>query len=392
MKILYCLTSRFPFGRAYASRALNICRMLRDAGNEVYVLCDYLSEELVADRNCDATVFENIRIITTYETSFKERSLKQRFTVSKDAVKKLDKILHANSFDVVISSSSSDRFAGVWKTVSSYRIPLILEICEWFDSYSWDYGKADPRHWQFVRCWNKYFPKADGVLAISRLLEDQFVHKIKNVARIPTVLDIDNSEYRTEKNHEGIRLLFAGDISTGKDRLVEVIEAINSVKYSKNVSLDIFGPGINDIIKQSDGKIAKENINQHIIVHGFRPQHEINSVCCEADFGLILRPDRRSSNAGFPTKLGEYLAAGTPVIANDTGDICCYIKDGYNGFILEDIKPHTISDLLSRICEMSNEDLVIMRKNARKTAEQFFNYKAYQNQMDSFVKKVVQGE
>lgn len=73
---------------------------------------------------------------------------------------------------------------------------------------------------------------------------------------------------------------------------------------------------------------------------------------CEADFSIFVRPDRRSSHAGFPTKLAESLAAGTPVITNNTGDIGLYLKDGENGFLLKDGTQKSVKDVLDKLIQI----------------------------------------
>lgn len=389
MKVLYVLSNKFPFGRAYASRVLNLCRMLRDLGHEVFVFCDYLSEEV--ERNQEScVVFDSISIYTTYSSLDGIHSLKRRVFGGKTANNSLNKILSENQFDLILSSSMSDRFSGVFHLAKRHHIPIVLEMCEWFDTYSWTYGKFDPRYWQYQRCWKNYYPRTDGVIAISRLLESFFERKGLHVIRIPTILDTSLMNYRLKAENDAIRLVFAGDISTGKDRLLEVIQALNGKNYARPVTLDIYGPSVKDIVNQSNGIFSEEMLKElkNVRIHGFCPQVEINNKCKESDFGLILRPKRRSSNAGFPTKLAEYFAAGTPVIANDTGDITLHLKSRYNGFVLKDYQPDTIEGLLRDVTLLSVEELSAMRKNARETAEKDFDYRVYKNCMSRFLLEV----
>jgi len=56
---------------------------------------------------------------------------------------------------------------------------------------------------------------------------------------------------------------------------------------------------------------------------------KINSAYC-----LVLeRPDNIQAKYGFPTKLGEYLSTGKPVIVTSVGDIPLFLKDGENAYI-----------------------------------------------------------
>ena len=108
----------------------------------------------------------------------------------------------------------------------------------------------------------------------------------------------------------------------------------------------------------------------------------------EADFQLFIRPNRRSSNAGFPTKMGESMAVGTPVITNNTGDIELYLTDSENGYMLRGNGIEAVRTVLDQILKLCVEDYVEMRKRARITAEQVFDYHKYVYCVEALLKEV----
>jgi glycosyltransferase involved in cell wall biosynthesis len=108
----------------------------------------------------------------------------------------------------------------------------------------------------------------------------------------------------------------------------------------------------------------------------------------KSDFSIFIRPDRRSSHAGFPTKLAESMIAGTPVITNNTGDIGQYLKNGKEGFLLKSGYPEELKDIFLHILSLSREKLNEMRLNARRMAEESFDYRVYCGEMKSFIERV----
>ena len=65
------------------------------------------------------------------------------------------------------------------------------------------------------------------------------------------------------------------------------------------------------------------------------PHTEVGSVIGVADIGLLLRKAHPVNYVSSPTKFGEYLAAGVPVIATeDIGDISDIIKSEKVGLIV----------------------------------------------------------
>src|SRR5207302_1804391 len=57
-------------------------------------------------------------------------------------------------------------------------------------------------------------------------------------------------------------------------------------------------------------------------------------ACAGAAVLAIPLFDDVKSTARFPTKLGEYLASGRPVVTNGIGEIPRYLKDGVNAVIV----------------------------------------------------------
>ena len=102
--------------------------------------------------------------------------------------------------------------------------------------------------------------------------------------------------------------------------------------------------------------------------------------------------NRRSANAGFPTKLGECMTFGTPAICNDTGDISLVVQDRINGYLLKTKSVEEITETLRHILSLSVEQRVQMRTEARKSAETFFDYHNYREQIQEVLAAAVRGE
>ena len=90
-------------------------------------------------------------------------------------------------------------------------------------------------------------------------------------------------------------------------------------------------------------------------------------------------------NAGFPTKVGESMAAGVPVIANLTSDIGLYLHDGVEGVVCSDDKPESCMLALVKVLNMNSCEKQEMRLNARKRAEQSFDCFSYIEKMSLFM-------
>lgn len=382
MKILYLTGGFFPKGTAYASRTLNLSRAMIAAGHDVRVIAD------CGETSCEDA--SNIIEGVSYYLCDSRRTLSTKKRVEAFCDLTL-RSLREDSYDLVISSSDHDRFSKIFRIVRMINIPIVLESCEWFGSYNWTYGLLNPRYYRFLYCWRKFYPKVDGVITISRLLENHYRQYTKNVVRIPTVLpEMDWDPDRTSSD-EYIRLIYAGSAGKSKDLLKNVILAISMLKESDPIiKLDIYGVD-KPLVKMQLGKkkTVLDALKDRVFVHGKIRQDEIHSRYCKSDYSILFRPKRRSSNAGFPTKLAESLMAGVPVICNDTGDVGLYVKDSFNGIIIDETTPEEIYKRLSRLSLYQTSEL---RKHARNTAVTSFLWKNYSDKIDQFIKTVVRSK
>ena len=384
MKIIYAMAAIYPYGSAYASRVLNFCRMLTYMGHEVFVFCDYLSKD-VAKITENEAVYETVKI--HYLTT--ERTLIDKLTVMYRTPTELDKFLDKEKVDLVITSASSNRLQRVLRIVKAHSVPVVIDTCEKFHYSNWTLGRFDYRYYQFLRCWKHCYHEADGIIAISSYLQKHFSSKGLITVRIPTILDVKNMVWKENRcDNEHINFVFIGGLGNGKDRLVEFIEAMYQLKgkTKHKAVLNVYGPSEAEAVKQMQKKASiLRELGNTVRFCGKIPQRDVPEAIQNNDFGIIIRPDRESSHAGFPTKLAEYMSVGTPVVANNTSDIGKYIQNGKNGYLIKEGTTDKIVQVLREILNIDIDDLNEMRKQARKTAEESFDYPLYADVLSGLI-------
>jgi glycosyltransferase involved in cell wall biosynthesis len=82
----------------------------------------------------------------------------------------------------------------------------------------------------------------------------------------------------------------------------------------------------------------------------------VPEVLGRADLLLLPRSSGEFSAAGFPNKLGEYLASGRPVVVTRVGDIPKYLTDGESAFLVEPDDNAAFAEAVVRV--MSSPELV----------------------------------
>ena len=180
-----------------------------------------------------------------------------------------------------------------------------------------------------------------------------------------------------EKN---IRIFYGGSFAA-KDGIAGLINAFDRIsKTFSGVSLILTGLGLDaDVKKYLDQVKGLENGNR-IVYLGFMKTDEYYKVLNQCDIFCMTRINSKYANAGFPFKLGEFLAAGKAVIATRIGDVPQYLEHNKNALIIDPDSEDQLVEALTYI--LSNIPRIgILGAEARKVAESHFDSEKTSSQL-----------
>ncbi|HBI7096044.1 TPA: glycosyltransferase [Clostridium perfringens] len=385
MKIVFIISSSFPYGEAFSSRARNFVKLFCMKGNSVHVIAP------ISNNRNNLKELEGLNYSVEYVNDPKSILTLSGFLTWKPYIKALKDYIKNNKVDIIFSSSMIFVANKINKVAKENGIPYIVEQCEWYDESTFKGKSLNPYYREHVKMIEKGYKNFDGIISISRLFEQHYSKQQLPVLRIPTILDVKNTKFRNvDLNRDKIKIIFAGSLGKGKEMLSTIFEAIKKINIDNEyIHMDIYGPSKNEIITNINGNITLFNdVKEYISVHGRIAQELIEEKLRDADFSIFIRPERKSSNAGFPTKLAESMSVGTPVITNNTGDVELYLKNGINGFILNNNSSEALLDVFKKIITLSKENYESMRINSRIMAEENFYFGAYLNDIQEFITKI----
>lgn len=387
MNAIFVMSTSFPYGQAFSSRARNLTKLLCACGYHVHIV----SPKSVGGEKSEE--LKGVDYSVTHINDPQSVLTLSGIGTEKPYMKAVNDYVAKNKVDLIVSSSMVFVAGHLLKLANKLQVPYIVEQCEWYDFSTFKYGKLNPYYREHIRMIEKKNRKVSGVIAISRLFEQHYSFQGVQTIRIPTILDVKNTEYRIDRNDNSsdsvYHIAFAGSLGKGKEKMKPIFKALVKInQVSKNIVFDIYGPSEKELLINIDGdEKLWSQVQLYVNVHGRIPQTEVESAVRSADLTIFTRPIRRSSNAGFPTKFAESMAVGTPVITNDTGDISLYLKNGVNGFLLGNGTEDEIVKAFEQITSFSSKQYEDMRKEARNTAEGCFDYSSYIAEMHDFLKR-----
>jgi glycosyltransferase involved in cell wall biosynthesis len=188
----------------------------------------------------------------------------------------------------------------------------------------------------------------DGLITTSRYLTRFYKSMAGNLVELPTLIDMDQ-EPSAFASPDGApkRIFFAGAIEDKravskvkgglKDHLDWVIEILYQVHLNSGAfQFDIYGVERKAYIDsfESHAKLI-ESMGAKVVFHGRKPRNTLLESLKKADFSMFLRPNIRTTNAGFPTKFSESISYGVPVITNKLDCLEPYVEDGKNCILID---------------------------------------------------------
>jgi len=174
--------------------------------------------------------------------------------------------------------------------------------------------------------------RATGVMVISKALATYFHNRgIENIAVINMFVDSSRFEH-AEVRHDGKYIAYCGWVSETKDGVDILIKAYDKFrKGHEDYKLYIIG----DFMSKNDEMnlsrlVLSLGIKDNVVFTGKVSPSEMPSLLCSAQILALARPDNEQAKYGFPTKLGEYLSTGKPVVVTRVGEIGDFLRDGIN--------------------------------------------------------------
>ena len=344
-KILYIGGFEMPDGNAAAHRVMANARLLREMGFDISFIGPLKNgmtkTEIAAGFPVKYIPYPSgtkawIRYITTFVETTEIEAVEPDYVV-------------LYNFPAIASLK-------IIRYCHKHDIKVIHDVTEWESEMRWDVRALIRRIDISLRM--KYcIKKCDGVIAISRYLYDYYKKYVHTILVPPTVDLKDEKWERKRLLNVGspIRLVYAGTAGAGqKDRLDLIIREVSK---SSIIHLDIIGM-TKEQYESSFGQLPASLTN--ISFHGRVPHKVALEAVKNADFQFLIRDNNLKNNAGFPTKLVESMACGTPLIATLTSNIGDYIKDGKNGFVVSEQR--TLASIISTISSLPKEHILEMKQ------------------------------
>lgn len=380
-EVWYVAITDFPKGLGSTTRSRSICTALRLAGRRPRLLIPYAighgSNEHVAGVE-DGVPYEYLNGSVTRPRGAHRVAL-AKVRASIQLTRRLWMGRRRVS-SVFLSKMSAFDAWPVLLAARALRIPVVLDMTdEWHDP------SIPIRHLGFARyCYQLLsrasegvmFRGADRILVVTRHFERRLHRHAPKLRRLTMLFDPERFERGPADRLGGLSgpsILYAGGISVieGVHILIEAFAQLPDGPTGR-ASLQIVGASSHgDSIETYRSQAARLGVSDRIVFHPTLDRDRYAAALRGADVLVIPRTTGYASQAGFPYKLGEYLATGTPVVVTRFGDVEDYFTDLRDCFMSAPDDPSALASTLRYVLDHEQEARVIARCGQFRARELF---------------------
>jgi glycosyltransferase involved in cell wall biosynthesis len=214
------------------------------------------------------------------------------------------------------------------------RFPLLRDVCEVPLTKS---GMPVVSYLGRKRVWLGY-SLFQGVFPISDLLCSYVCDHARGglrVLKMPVLADVHAIGAGRSRGSPR-QIVYAGTLSQRKDGVETLIEAFAALpEADADVQLVVIGSGPTAKDDAACRLRARQlGLDDRVRFLGRLERDKTTEVIRTASALALARPQSLQADAGFPTKLAEYLATGRPVVTTSTGEISKYLVDRVSAFLV----------------------------------------------------------
>lgn len=383
--ILYIGGFELPDKNAAAQRAIAISKSIISLGYELILLGT--SKELLSNDDI-SEINSNMKDLRMLQKSYPINS-SQWINHVTSCEKEIALIKKNPSIQTVICYNYPA--IALWrlkKYCNKNKIKLIADVTEWYESGTRGLIHNLIKNIDTNLRMRYIHSKLNNIICISRYLYNYYKDVVPNCILIPGTIDKKDEKWKKIKEYVPNPILtfgYAGNPGEKceKERIDLLIKAICELnEQGLTCSLKLAGFNQEQFEMRYPELVNKIHYKDCIFYLGKLSHQKCLQLISSVDFSVIIRDDKRVTRAGFPTKLSESFACGTPVLSTPSGNLAEFIIDGENGLLTNDFSYQSLVDTIKRAALYQPLELISMHNFVRNN-----NFLQYQN----FTKVIAEG-
>lgn len=371
MRRVFIQTScKYPHGEALANYIQSLSKAILNVGYEVILVTGINEEYAFEAVVLDSEPIKIVPIMSKADTISKQERITR---YCDERIKVLEKYEIDREDRVIVFEPRNEYFLNrLFEKREKTGFKVICAVLELFSAR--DYRTRDDYE-RSIYIRDEVFLQADAILSISEYIDEHYMNKgMRRVYRFPPMIDSLECSFKV-KETDRYRFI----IPSKKDSVKSMLTAFAGLKDEEAEKVEIHISGIEkEYIEKIMDQAAWRKIVKYTIIHPWVRYDELVKLYQQVDFLLIARDECQRTLANFPSKVPETMAYGIVPIVSDVGDYTkYYLKDGKDSIFIDGDDADAVRIALEKAIRMSAAEYMCYSKNARKTAEERFDYRIW---------------
>lgn len=376
-RIFICTTVKFPRGEAGANYIEYLSLALEKAGYDVYIL-GINNKEKVQE-------YQGLQFVPFAYGKNKEKKILDYYLLGKRVMMYLaDKGLCKNDY-VIFYTKNPFYMKSILSLMKRVNCTGATCVVEWHQAFQYKWNKLNLEYRFYRRCFDKYYLETGNVIAISELLLKEYTKRGCNAICIPIMANTKDDEY-IRSEHE-LKEILISSMADKKDDPYVMLHSFEQLTEEEltHIHINITGTSQKNFEKYAED--IDEKVMQRVTVHKWMNYEDLIELYHTVDFLLIARQDNIVTQANFPSKVPEGLTYGIVPIVTRVGDYTSKYLDSTNSIIFEKCTCEECAVALKKAIAMSDDEYKVLSNNARRLAEEKFDYENWTSILETFIEK-----
>lgn len=379
-EVWYVAITDFPRGLGSTTRSRSMCMALRIAGRHPRLLIPYAIGHGTNDHVSgveDGVPYEYMNGSALRPRGVR-RVVQAKLRASIQLARRLWVARRRVSSVFLYNMSAFDAWP-ILLAARMLRIPVVLDLTdEWHDP------SIPIRHLGLARyCYQLLsrafegvvFHGADHIIVVSRHFERRLQRHARKMHRLPMLFDPGRFEHGPVERPTGASgpsIVYAGNISTieGVHILIDAMARLTGPMAGATLRI-VGAPAHGGSIETYRDLATRLGVSDRIAFEPALDRDRYAATLRGADLLVVPRTTGYASQAGYPYKLGEYLATGTPVVVTRFGDVEEYFVDRRDCFMCAPDDPADLALTIRYAIEHQEEARGIGRRGQSRVRELF---------------------
>lgn len=379
MRFIMIASQYFPIEDVSSLRIHSYCKSLVNAGADLTVLIIYPSAKGITANG----IYDGVRYQFVSKDYYPDIKFFAKIYLRFKGLYYICQFINKENIEAVLSYHDNYLTNLVVRLFTLFKsIPYIIDKTE----YPYGYFKMT-NFQKFLTYLNlKLF---SGFIVISKELKSFYLKFSNNVFLLPMTIDPDrfkNVDPRLDST-KYIALTFGVH---NRDGLYESVVAYHKyLKTTDEIPYQLFLIGDYTTLCKNFPECIRiaEYVNSNQLTGSIQflgkvPINDVPEILAGAS--CLLTTPSKFVSGGFPTKLGEYLLAGVPVVATNAGEISDYVKDRFD-ILLSEV--NDLDGVAENILFIQKNPVLgsTIAENGVKTAKTLFNADTYVKDLVKFI-------